>query len=307
MEVKTAAWGTVSLVIVAFGAVVIFAIERESIKNDLIKARNGLSGQQALLDTRRATLANRQEAYAALQDRIASIQSISERIRILEEKNVGVQKQIDGLRGEWETCRAAFARDIDQVRQKTKDEALPEIVLMDETRLKKARFNQIKDNIVILEHADGIARVPLTNMPQDWVGRLALGWNPKLTAELSGKPDEVEVVAAPEPPVQTAEMAQAEQRASVKRADVGDALAKITSLERKIAEADRARVNQLKIAQEYGYKHQLAQSKGNTSSHNVKRDEAAGMAENLARQINAAREQIQKLNAEIAAKQDALR
>ena len=95
-----------------------------------------------------------------------------------------------------------FSRDIDQVRQKTKDEVLPEIVLMDETRLKKARFNQIKDNIVILEHADGIARVPLTNMPQDWVGRLALGWNPKLTAELSGKPDEVAVVAVEAKPVQ---------------------------------------------------------------------------------------------------------
>ena len=307
MEVKTAAWGTVSLVIVAFGAVVIFAIEREGIKNDLVKARNGWSGQQSLLDTRRATLANRQEAYDSLQDRIASIQSISERIRILEGKNADVQKQIDGLRGEWETCRAAFARDIDQVRQKTKDEALPEIVLMDETRLKKARFNQIKDNIVILEHADGIARVPLTNMPQDWVGRLALGWNPKLTAELSGKPDEAIVVAVEEKPVQTVEMVQAEQRASVKRADVGDALAKITSLQKRIAEAERARSGQLKIAQEYGYKHQLAQSKGNTSSHNVKRDEATAIAENMARQISAAQEQIQKLNAEIAAKQEAFR
>lgn len=177
------------------------------------------------------------------------------------------------------------------------------MILGDGTKLKSARFKEIKDKIAIMEHADGIARVPLQNMPADWVWRLALGWNLVLSAELSGKPDEPEPEAAPVAPVKTVEMQQAEQRASVNRADVTDAIAKIKTLERKIQEAQRSHASQLAIARQYQYKYELAVAKGNSNSHNVKRDEANAMAETLSRQIQAAQQQIQLLNEQIANKQ----
>lgn len=302
MEAKAAVWGAIGLVIVSFGAVVIYAIEREGIKNDLTKVRGGYSAQQAMLDTRRKTLTDREAAYAGLQERVASITAITQRTKQLEEQNNGLQGEVDGLRNTWAKTRAAFARDIETVRQKNRDEIVPQMVLADGNPLKTVRFKEMKDKIVILEHSAGIAKVPLTNMPPDWIGRLALGWNPKLSAELSGKPDEPEPEAAPEVASKTAEMAQAEHRESVKRADVTDAEARIKMLQRKIEEATVSQRRQLEVAQEYSYKHQNAIAKGNTSSHGVKRDEARRAAASLDAQIRAAHDQISKLGEEIAKK-----
>ncbi len=302
MEVKTAAWGAVALVITAFGAVVIYAIEREGIKNDLAKARTGMNAEQAMLDSRKKTLADRNEAYAALQDRLSAIETSTQRIKAREEKNGAILQEIEMLRRNWTKTRLAFAAEIEVVRQQIRDETVPEMALGDGEILKSVRFKEMKDSTVILEHTSGIAKVPLANMPADWIGRLALGWNPKLTAELSGKPDAPEPEAAPVATSKTAEMVQQEQRESVKRADVTDAKGKIRTLERKIAEAHRSRTNQLEVARQYAYKHQLALSKGNSSSHGVKRDEATRQAAALENQINAAQAQIIKLQEEIVSK-----
>lgn len=302
MEVKTAAWGTVGLVIVAFGAVVIYAIEREGIRNDLTRAKNETGSLQSMVETRRKTLADRQEAYAALQDRLAAIMASTEKIRLQEAKNEKVVEQIAVLREEWAATRAAFAKEIERVRQNTREETVPQMVLTDGNELKAVRFKEMKDNIVVLEHTAGIAKVPLDNMPEDWVGRLALGWNPRLSAELSGKPDEPEPEAPVAAPVKTAEMAQQEHRESVKRASVTDAESKIRSLERKITETQNARAGHLAVAVEYDRKYALAQSKGNSSNHGVKRDEARKMASACDAQIKAIQNQISKLQEEIAEK-----
>ncbi len=299
MEVKTAAWGTVGLVIAAFGAVVIYAIEREGIKNDLTRARNEMGSLQSMVETRKKTLADRQEAYAALQDRIAAITASTEKIKFQEAKNEKTLEKIGGLREEWAMTRANFAREIDRVRQKTRDETVPQMILADGNELKAVRFKEMKESTVILEHTAGIAKVPLANMPKDWSGRLALGWNPKLTSELSGKPDEPEPEAPQAAPVKTAEMAQQEHRESVKRASVTDADAKIRALERKINETRKARAAHLAVAMEYGRKYDLAQYKGNSSNHGVKRDEARKLAAACDAQIEVFQRQIGKLQEEI--------
>lgn len=302
MEVKAAAWGTVGLVIVAFGAVVIYAIEREGIKNDLTKAQGELSTMKNLVETRLKSLSDRQTAYAALQDRVALITATTERIRIEEGKNGKTQEGIDQLRGEWAGTRSAFAKEIDQVRQKTRDETVASMILADGNELRGVRFKDMKDTTVMLEHSAGIAKVALANMPKDWAGRLALGWNPELTAELSGKPDEPEPEPPAAPALKTAEMVQQEHKESVKRAGVGDAEMKIKALERKIAEVARARQGQLQTASEYSRKYDLAQYKGNSSNHGVKRDEATRAAAALQKQIQAIQIQIGQLQEEIFAK-----
>ena len=302
MEVKTAAWSTVALVIVAFGGTVIFAIEREGVKNDLSKARGELNSMRSTLDIRRKTLADRQEAYALLQDRLAAISDSTDRIKLQEGKNDQTQDTIETLRKDWTRTRAAFAKDIDQVRQNTKDELVSAMVLADGTELKAVRFKEMKDNTIVLEHAAGIAKLPLANMPKDWSGRLALGWNPKLSAEFSGKPDEVAPEAPAPAPVKTVEMAQQEHRESVTRAGVTDALAKIKMLERKIVDTQKARSAQISVAQEYERKYALAQYKGNSSNHGVKSDEAYRIAEGLANQVSAIQQQISRLQQEVAEK-----
>ncbi len=306
MEISTTAWATVAVVIVTFGAIVIYSIEREVIKSDLLKAKNEFSSEQSVLETRQKTLTERKASFASAQARATFIRESEFKLQQQEEQNAKALIEVTVLRDAWTKTRAAFAKDIEEVRQKTMDQVIPELVLNDGKRLKSARFKEMKEQIAILEHAEGIARIPADNMPPDWFGRLALGWNPKLSSDLSGKPDE-EVVAVPETPVKTIEQAQEEHRDSVKREDVNDAVARIKVLERKIIEAERSRANQFKIQQEYAYKHQLALAKGNSSSHNVKRDAAGAAVEAISNQINAAREQIQKLNEEIQTKQGAFR
>lgn len=302
MEVKSAAWATVALVITAFGGVVIYAIEREASKSDLSKARKELSAMETMVDTRKRTLTERQETLATTQDRVVGITSAMTRIQSTLEANAALQSKVDGLRTGWGKTLAAFRKDVDLVRQRTRDEVTPEMVLADGNSLKTVRFKDLKDTTVILEHGAGIAKVPLANMPADWIGRLALGWNPKLPSALSGKADEPEAVAAVAAPMKTVEMAQQEHRESVKRADVTDAAAKIKSLERRIVEARKAHMVQSRIADEYQTKLNLAQLKGNSSSHGVKRDEARRAMAALDNQVNAAQDQIQKLYDEIRQK-----
>ena len=302
MEIKAAAWGTVGLVNVAFGAVVIYAIEREGIKSELNKSQGELGSMKSLVETRVKSLSDRQAVYSALQDRVAQITGTTGRIKIQEGKNVKTQSVIDQLRGDWVKTRSAFAREIDQVRQKTKDETVPSMVLADGNELKAVRFKEMKDTTVMLEHSAGIAKVALANMPKDWAGRLALGWNPRLTAELSGKPDEPEPVAPAAAPKKTAEMVQQEHKESVKRAGVGDAEQKIRALERKMSEVSRARQGQLQTASEYSQKYHTAQMKGNSSNHGVKRDEATRAAAALEIQMQAIQVQIGKLQEEVFGK-----
>ena len=299
MEVKTAAWGIVSLVIVAFGGIVIYAIEREGIKSDLSKSQSELNTVKALIETRQKSVVDRKEAYAALQERINLLTSTTERIKAIESQNEQLRTTIDQRRAQWTNTRAAFAKDIDAIRQKTKDEILPSMILADGKALKSVRFKDLKDATAILEHADGIAKVPLTNMPPDWTARLALGWNPKLSAELSGKPDEAPPVISAAAPSKTAEMVLQEHRESVKRAGVSDAEQKIKALERKVIDLERAQQTQIRISSEYAEKYNLAQMKGNASNHGVKRDEAARAAAAIGNQIEAVRAQIDKLFGEI--------
>lgn len=299
MEMKTAAWATVALVIAAFGGVVIFAIEREASTKDLQKAKNDLVSEENLVDARRRSLADRERALVEAQDRSSKVLALGGEIKKAEEANATLQEQINSQRQAWAKLRGQFSSEIEIVRKKTREDIVPEMVLADGNQLKSVRFKELKDSVAILEHTAGIAKVGLANMPKDWVGRLALGWNPTLPSELSGVPDAAPAAPVAQAPVKTAEMAQQEHRESVKRAGASDAEAKIKVLQRKIAEASAARNGQLQIARQYDDKHQLALAKGNVSSHGMKRDEARKMAAKLDQQIRAAETQISVLMQEL--------
>lgn len=299
MEMKTAAWATVAMVIAAFGGVVIFAIEREASANELQKAKNDVASEENLVDTRRRSLADREKALVVAQDRSSKVVALGAEIKKIEDANGLLQNKINAQREAWAKLRGQFSNEIDSVRKRTREEIVPEMVLADGNQLKSVRFKEMKDSVAILEHTAGIAKVGLANMPPDWVGRLALGWNPTLPALLSGVPDAAPVAVVEKAPVKTAEMAQQEHRESVKRAGATDAEAKIKMLQRKIVEATAARNGQLKVAEEYDYKHRVAVSKGNVSSHGMKRDEAKKLAAKLDQQIQAAQTQISVLAQEI--------
>ncbi|MES2707191.1 MAG: hypothetical protein V4726_11380 [Verrucomicrobiota bacterium] len=302
MEVKTAAWSTVALVIAAFGAVVIYSIEREGIKGELSQTQKEFDGQESVLATQIKTLASRKADYEALQGRVAAITAIGKRMEAQESKNGETTKRVEELRAAWASERKAFARDIDSVRAHAKDDVMPELKLVDGKTLKSVHFKEIKDSLVILEHSDGIARVPLANMSPDWMGRLALGWNPRLSAELSGQPDAPEPVAEAAAPVPTvAEVRQAHVE-SVKRADVTEMESKIRALTRQIANATAAIRRFEDVASEYEQKYMNALSKGNMSNHKVKRDQALSSAKSLREQIIAAQSQINRLMEEIRQK-----
>lgn len=299
MEVKTAAWSTVALVIVAFGAVVIYSIEREGIKSDLSKAQKELEGQETVLDAQKRSLASRNADFESLKGRVARMDALGKEIESQQEKNEATTRKINDLRAAWAEVRKAFSRDIDVVRGKAKDDIMPELKLVDGKSLKSVHFKEIKDNVVILEHSEGIARVAIANMNKDWMGRLALGWNPKLSAELSGVPDAPEVEAEKEVPVATvAEVRQAHVE-SVKRADVSQLEDKIKVLNRQIAEAQAAVSRHNKAAEEYANKYAQAQWKGNSSNYKVKRDAALKTAQMLSEQITAAQNQISALQQRI--------
>ena len=284
MEVKTAAWGTVGLVIVAFGAVVIYAIEREVIKNDLIKARNGLTGQQALL-------VNRKKSLSDLQDSLASIEAVTERVRILEEKNAITLKQVETLRENWSSIKGTFAKHIDSVRQKMRDERIPMLTLADGSVLKLVHFKEANATTIVLEHTDGIAKVPLKNMPPDWIGRLALGWNPTLNAELSGKPVTEEAVGEVVVPLQPPDIAEIERTDSIKRASITDAEAKIRVLEQGIAENSKSANYHLTRAADFASKSSGRQISSYPGL--VRKENAA--AEGFQQRISTAQQQLYAL------------
>lgn len=301
MEMKTAAWSTVAMVIAAFGGVVIFAIEREASAKDLSRAKSGLTSEENLLDTRRRTLAERERALVEAQERSSQVVAMDAEIKKLEAANEEQLGKVREQRMAWAKLRREFSSEIDVVRKKTREEIVPRMVLADGNQLTSVRFKEMKDSVAILEHTAGIAKVGLANMPADWVGRLALGWNPVLPAMLSGVPDAAPEAPAAAAPVKTAEMAQQEHRESVKRASATDAEAKIKVLQRKIAEYTAAREGQLRVAYEYNQKHLNALAKGNVSSHGVKRDEATRLAATMEKQIRAANDQISALMMEVNA------
>ncbi|MDB6070432.1 MAG: hypothetical protein JWL81_1603 [Verrucomicrobiales bacterium] len=301
MEMKTAAWSTVAMVIAAFGGVVIFAIEREASAKDLSRARNGLSAEENLLDTRRRTLAERERALVEAQDRSSQVVALDAELTKMQAANEALLEKVAEQRLVWAKLRRDFSSEIDLVRRKTREEIVPRMVLADGNQLLSVRFKEMKDSVAILEHTAGIAKVGLANMPADWVGRLALGWNPVLPSLLSGVPDAAPEAPAVAAPVKTAEMAQQEHRESVKRATATDAEAKIKLLQRKIGEFAAARDGQLRVAEEYDLKHRRALAKGNVSSHGVKRDEATRLAATMDKQIRAANDQISALMMEVDA------
>ena len=310
MEVKTAAWATVAVVIAAFGGIAIYTIDKETLSRDIGKANQQLAEKQQLQTNREDSLKEQRERLEKFREKTGQLDKLKEAAAKTAAGNKELEKAADELRTKWTGVRDAFARDIESVRQRVKDEKMASLLLADGGTLKHAQLTGVEGGVALFEHDAGMSKVPVANLPENLAGKLAPAWNPALPAELLPAPGAAEIAAAAkkkgpvgpsleEVNAAAAKETEAEPVKSPNASKIREIEGKIAGLQRTQVAAARGRAEHMRIYAEYSAKYENARANGRSNSHNIKRDDARTKADNFTQQSLNCEVEIQRLQGEL--------
>jgi hypothetical protein len=291
MDAKTGTWVVICLMIVAFGAVVIYGIEREVSVNEVSKARTELASITTVRASRSAMVDQSLSKLVGHRTALAELQGLEERVGLLEVEKVSLFTERDLAESAWKSEKEQFALSIQKVRTINFEEPLAEVVLQSGVKLLSARLKDVKPDMVILEHSAGITRVAGKDLPDGVGERWAVDWNPVLetTVSLSGGKEFVETEQTADsevegPGIKDSEIESIDRKDSLRRVAIADLNLKLQRLRKSISDLTQVRQKHSTRASEFSSK---SNSKSGMSSYGglAKKENAA--AEAISIQIGA--------------------
>jgi len=144
-----------------------YSMDVDEAQKGLVLAQQQLGQMEAAARTAQKSLSSRKEALA----RITAA-------HIIQGENNAVKEEIQGIKDEQESISKAFLATIKRVREDSVGIIIDEIILTTGNKLKKARIQGIDQNITVIQHVEGVSKIPTDTLPASLLDRFRFGYQP---------------------------------------------------------------------------------------------------------------------------------
>jgi len=174
MDAKIIVYGFCLLAIVAGSTFWRYAMEIDDVEKEVVLARQNLNNVEEGLRQAKAWGTARKEAAALLA--AASVikesnDALYEEIQVLQKKRMEVAK--------------SYMSAVERARAETAGMELPEITLATGGSLKNAKIQSIDEELTVIKHSEGVAKIATKLLPAMFKDRLRYGFNPLGLGSLS--------------------------------------------------------------------------------------------------------------------------
>ena len=159
------------------GGILIFALEGENQKGDLLRAQEELTSKELSVSNAEAAARALDEELAAAAARGKTMQDNKAALEAAKDKQSAVEKDLAAAQKAWEAALADTNSAIKNVRAKYWKQPPATIKLTTGEALQNAMVRNIEGTSVIVEHADGIKKGNVDMLPAELQEMLGININ----------------------------------------------------------------------------------------------------------------------------------
>lgn len=97
---------------------------------------------------------------------------------VIEKKNEELRQEISKLREKRKEVARIFQSSLQRVRDETQGMQLQELVLKTGVKFRNVKIQSVDENLAVLQHAEGVSKVPTEELPAEIQDRLRYGFVP---------------------------------------------------------------------------------------------------------------------------------
>lgn len=97
---------------------------------------------------------------------------------IIESENEAIRKEAKKAENARDNVARAFVSAIQKVREETVGMTFPNILLSNGTSLKNAKIQDVSENLTVIQHSEGVSKIPTETLSPEVLDRLRFGFVP---------------------------------------------------------------------------------------------------------------------------------
>lgn len=145
---------------------------------------------------------------------------------IINRENEALRTEIRTLKQKREELAKAFRGTIQRVREDSVGLVLPEIPLTTGSTLKNAKLQAVDDQLTVIQHSEGVSKVPTSTLPAALLDRFRFGFMPGTTSSTINLISDPDSSPLQKPPAGAASKSH-ESSSSTLRSSTSDALVRM--------------------------------------------------------------------------------
>lgn len=178
MDAKIIIYGFCLALVIAGSFFWRYTMQIDEAEKEMLLARQQMNASEDGVKQANGWLAARKEAAALIAA-----------ATVIEKDNKTLKDAVEVLQKKKAEMIKVFNSSIQRARQETAGMEFPELLLNSGVRFKKVKIQSVDESLVVLQHSEGVSKVPTSSLPAELVDRLRFGFMPGTTggaAEASG-------------------------------------------------------------------------------------------------------------------------
>lgn len=107
---------------------------------------------------------------------------------VIEKDNGKLNEAVDALQRKKTEVAKVFTSSIQRARQETIGMEFPELLLNSGLKFKQVKIQSVDEALLVLKHAEGVSKVPVSTMPAELLDRLRFGFIPGTSSTSAQSP-----------------------------------------------------------------------------------------------------------------------
>jgi cell division protein FtsB len=167
MDAKIFVYGFCLLAIIAGTGFWQYTMGIDEAEKELLLARGQVGTVDDSIKQAKAWLAARKEAAALIAA-----------AKVIETDNQTLKDEVKKIKDKRQDVAKVFAASIERARSEMNGMVIPDLTLTNGMRLKNAKIQSLDEKITVIQHAEGVSKVPTENLPANLQDRLRFGFTP---------------------------------------------------------------------------------------------------------------------------------
>jgi hypothetical protein len=146
---------------------IFYTTDVDEAQKEFILAQQQVGQIEDAVKKEQVSLAHRKEAAAIITA-----------AHIIERENNQLREETRKIKDNRDNLAKAFTSTIQRVREESIGMIIPEIPLATGNTLKNAKIQAVDENLTVIQHSEGVSKIPTTTLPASLLDRFRFGYVP---------------------------------------------------------------------------------------------------------------------------------
>lgn len=175
MDAKITIYGFCLALVIAGSFFWRYTMQIDDAEKEMLLARQQMNAADDGVKQAKGWLAARKEAAALIAA-----------AAVIDKDNKALRDEVDTLRQKKSEAIKVFNTSIQRARQETVGMEFPDLLLTSGARFRNVKIQSLDESLAVLQHSEGVSKVPTSAMPPEMLDRLRFGFVPGTPGSAAG-------------------------------------------------------------------------------------------------------------------------